>query len=460
MNAIRGITLVFIFKILVPVKILTLPNNNYLNRLATFPKPDFSTNFTLRSQQGLKSFKEIHHGLGREPFYVRVYAQPKTGANQGFCFNGIGVNQVDSSHTSYGGIIYAYNSEYIRVWAPTQPSGHIIFIKDGWGGGRYSQQSDEALVVVEIWASGPEPNFQIDTVIGNGTKRGSFGEVDHQLRQIPDRVLVRVSPENTVNSKDNPNGGYWFHPVSFSQNSNPNGSYGGVIFAYNERIIRLWAPDIGINNTGCILIDRGWGGGAYSQRETRCRIHVKVWVNMLPVPSFQTDWFNFKSQRGSSSFKEIRHNLNSLPAFVIVQAQALKGMNYLFTFEGQGSIQSDDNSDNGYGGITFAYNNKNVRLWAPSQNDNSKKGYALMIKKGWGDNRFLQEGAIEVRVRVLVYNNKCTPTIETTFTNNTCVRTDHETYFWLTSSWSKCSSICHEGQVQRHSTGKVFFNYL
>lgn len=425
----------------------------YQNRLPSFPKPDFNTSFVLRSRKGTKSFKEIRHGLGIEPFYVRVYATSKSGPNKGFAFEGVGVNHVDSNYTSYGGIIYAYNSEYIRIWAPNDPSGSSIFIKDGWGRGKNAQQTSKAFVFVEMWKYGPEPNFQIETVIGKGTSRGSFREIRHLLQQIPDRVLVRVSPENPVNSDRNPNGGYWFHASGSSQNSYRNTtSYGGVIFAYNDRVIRLWAPDKNLQSTGCILIDSGWGDGKYNQRESKCRVHIKLWVNMLPVPSYQTDWFTLQAQTTSESYKQIVHNLNTLPEYVVVQTRPFTGMNYNFVFEAQGSVQSDDNSDD-YGGIIFAYDETDIRLWAPSKNDGTKKGYSVLVKKGWGDGRFLQSGDTKVEVRVQLYGSKCEHNSETSFPSNSCIKTEYDSFTWVTTAWSKCSSICNKGDRERHTTG-------
>ncbi|XP_048577652.1 uncharacterized protein LOC5509903 isoform X2 [Nematostella vectensis] len=421
----------------------------YCGRLATFPQPEFKFNFTLRSQNGQQSFKEVRHGLAVDPFFVRVYAKPQSGPNQGFCFNGVGANQASYQHSSYGGLIYAYNSEFVRVWAPTSPNGFIVFIKDGWAGEKNAQQLNEAHVFVEVWGKGPEPNFDIDTVIGNGTVRGSYGEVDHRLRQVPDRIVVRVSPESHSSS----NGGFWFPAISTSQNSDPLGHYGGVIYAFNERLVRLWIPSQGLNNTGCILLNDLWGGGKYEQLETRCRINVKIWVNQFPVPAFQSNWTRLKSQLDGFSFKEISHNLGQLPENVVVQVKTLSGMNVHSIFLGQGSVQSDDNNTNGYGGVTYAYNENKIRMWMPSRNDGSKLGYMVLVNRGWGDGLFLEKGVNQALVRVLVYSSVCDGSEETALFNNQCVKYKYQTYGWRMSDWSSCSSICNQGQRSRKATG-------
>ena len=428
----------------------------YGARLGAFPSPDFKTNFTLRSNEGHSSFKEIRHGLKTEPLHIRVYAIPKDGNNGGFSFDAIGSSQNSPSRSAFGGLLYAYNDEYIRVWAPTSIDGYIVYVKDGWGGETNTQESDEAEVFVEVWKNFPEPTFQIDLEIDPYDKaKGSYREVDHQLRQKPELAVVKVSPIGLFHQKKNPNHGFWFPGIAASQNPDPNGDYGGVIFAYNERKVRLWAPHK--PNTGCVFIGPGWAGGLYSQRTTQCSVTIQLWVNQLPVPSFKTEWFDFKGQRDQESFKEIFHKLGTLPSLVLVQLQATNGINYGYIFQGQGAVQSGDDNDNGYGGVMFAYNNKSIRLWAPSRNDGSKKGYPLLVKgAGWGNNTNRQDGRMELKVRVVAYSGKCNASMETAYVDNQCITTLYESYIWKTEkSWSECSSICSNGTRRRGLTGKV-----
>ena len=428
------------------------------SRLGAFPKPDFRTNFTLRSNEGSNSFKEISHGLDVLPFYVRVYAKPPEGKNRDFCFNGIGSSQSSPSRGSYGGIIFAYNSKYVRVWAPTDPNGHIVFVKDGWGGEVNTQQSDAAEVVVEIWKDGPAPTFQTDRLIDTAILSSVFVKIDHKLRKLPERVVVRLSPSETnVNREGNPNSGFWFPAIAASQNPDPRSNFGGVIFAYNERFLRLWAPDGDNNNTGCIFIGQEWGGGINAQRVTKCRVEILLWANQLPVPSYQINWFKFVGQRDQNSFKEIHHGQKKLPALVLVQLRALEGRNIGYVFEAQGAAQSDDSESNEYGGVVFAYDENRVRIWAPSKNDGSKKGYPLLVKKGWGNDFNLQTGSDFVEIRVLVYSTRCNASSQEVFESDNCVTTLYDSYTTVSSQWSKCSSICENGTISRSLSGNYTF---
>lgn len=426
------------------------------SRLGTFPPPDFRTNFTLKSNQGSNSFKEIRHGLNGDPFYVRVYAKPRGGHNGDFCFNGIGSSQSSPSRGSYGGVIFAYNSEFVRVWAPTDPNGHVVFVKDGWGGEVNTQESDEAEVVVEVWKDGPAPTFQNEQVIDTRVHISKvYLKVDHELRQLPERVVVRLSPdESTENNGSNPNKGFWFHAVAASQNPDPKRNFGGVIFAYNQRYVRLWAPD-GLNDTstGCIFIGQEWGGGVNTQKAAKCRVETLLWVNQLPAPSFQTDWFDFSGQRDHISFKEIFHDQNRLPSVVTVQLRAVNGKNIGYVFEAQGAAQSDDDGSNEYGGVIFAYDKNRVRIWAPSKNDESKRGYPLLVKRGWGYGSNLQAGSDKVEVRVIVYSSKCNSSSQVLYEGGKCINVQYDSYKTQWTQWSQCSSICNNGTKSRSLTG-------
>lgn len=426
----------------------------YVSRLGTFPKPDFRINFTLKSNQGSLSFKEIPHGLNVDPFYVRVYVKPLGGPNSDFCFSAVGSSQSSPTRSSYGGVIFAYNSTVVRVWAPTDPNGHIVFVKDGWGGEVYAQEADEAEVVVEVWKDGPAPTFQIEHLIDTRISSQLYQKIDHELRQLPERVVVRLSPVETKSEK-NPNSGFWFHAIAASQNPNPISNFGGVIFAYNERYVRLWAPDGSNSNTstGCIFIGQEWGGGTNTQRTKKCRVETLLWVNQLPVPTYQTDWLDLRGQRGQQSFKEIQHGDNRLPALVLVQLRAVNGRNIGYVFEAQGAAQSDDDRANEYGGVVFAYDENRVRIWAPSKNDRSKKGYPLLVKSGWGNDLNLQAGRDYVEVRVLVYSSKCNISSQVLYEGSNCVSTVYNSYTVIKSGWSECSSICENGTMSMSLTG-------
>lgn len=423
-------------------------------RLGAFSKPDFRTSFHFRSNNGSWSFKQVDTGQNQRPFHVRVYAKVLNGVNAGFCFEGVGAAQVSArkSGHSYGGLIFAYNSNYVRIWAPSlfrdNSNGRIIFVRQGWGGEKYSQRAEEALVVVEVWNIGPVPTFQTNILVDISIANRVFFEVEHELAEIPERVLVRVTPLSGESRKRSQNYGYWFNGISSSQNVEEKG-YGGVIFAYNEKKIQIWLPKSGTRNTGCVYVKNGWGDEQLVERASRCMVYIFAWVMKFPVPSFTTDWKSLNSQ-GKPSFLEIKHSMNMMPSLVIVQGRSNidKGL----VFEGTGAVMSTDSNPKGYGGILFAYDKNVIRIWVPKRYNGTKEGYSIFVNGGWGNGHRLKLS--HVKVRVLVYTSNCDTTQEAATGKGICQNFKYNSYHWQTGPWDKCSSICNRGVKHREITGE------
>ena len=431
-------------------------------RLAAFTNPDFNTSFILRSNNGSDSFKEVQTGRQQMPFHVRVYAKVLSGANAGFCFEGVGSAQVSARKESHplGGIVFAYDESRVRIWAPsvfkgTGANGRIVLVNDDWGGKRYSQSCDEALVVVEVWYIGPIPTFQANTLVDTEDHDRVFVEVDHNLGQIPERVVVRVSPLTRDKRKPSPNQGFWFNAITASQNAQRK-RYGGVIFAYNKKRIWLWAPSSNTKKTGCVFVRDGWGDEQYAETATKCTVHIFAWVLKFPVPTFKTEWKLMTPQRSNDmKFWEVKHMMNVLPVLVVVQARTSRGL----IFEATGATMSTDNNTGGYGGILFAYDKKSVRVWLPGKQRGIGNGYSVLVKRGWGDNFMLQEYHL-VRLRVIIYTANCDPKKETITQKGVCTSVQYNSYCWMTGPWGKCSSICNNGVNHRDILGKLYHKFM
>jgi hypothetical protein len=113
--------------------------------------------FFMSSQAGTNSYKEITHDLGDYPSRVKVLVRAIDGANEGFIFEGSGVQHQDDDRDKgdHGGVVFAYDQTRVRIWAPsknnTSDYGRIINILDGWGGEVNSQRSQTAQVKVLVW---------------------------------------------------------------------------------------------------------------------------------------------------------------------------------------------------------------------------------------------------------------------------------------------------------------------
>lgn len=128
------------------------------NTVVELPDSDFDSGwFPMQSQQGVNSYKEISHDLGDYPSRVKVLVKAVDGANEGFIFEGIGSAQADDDvyEKHYGGLVFAYNQNKVRLWAPDRKNdsskGGIISVFDGWGGEVNVQLSHSAEVRVLVW---------------------------------------------------------------------------------------------------------------------------------------------------------------------------------------------------------------------------------------------------------------------------------------------------------------------
>ena len=78
------------------------------------------------------------------------------GNNAGYHFYGVGSGQTDNKAGAYGGVVFAYDENNIRLWAPCKAvtstgnnKGRVIFIGDGWAGG-YQSQSSSSVSTFEV----------------------------------------------------------------------------------------------------------------------------------------------------------------------------------------------------------------------------------------------------------------------------------------------------------------------
>ena len=100
------------------------------------------------------SYRVVRHNLGCLPSSVKVLVRARDGPNRNFIFEGTGAQPGDNDlpNDDYGGVIYAWNENYVRLWAPTRAGGNvngrIISVFDGWGNGINNQQSNTAWVKV------------------------------------------------------------------------------------------------------------------------------------------------------------------------------------------------------------------------------------------------------------------------------------------------------------------------
>lgn len=130
-----------------------------LNLQSEIPEPDYDSGwFIMQSNSGAGTYKELAHNLGVYPSIVKAEVRAIDGANEGFIFDGLGSAHTDDDvrYHQYGGVVYAYDDNSVRIWAPNRNNGpgadgRMVFIGDGWGPGINGQLSQTAEVRVLVW---------------------------------------------------------------------------------------------------------------------------------------------------------------------------------------------------------------------------------------------------------------------------------------------------------------------
>ena len=119
------------------------------------PQADYDSGwFTMTSQSNSLSKVDKSHNFGYYPSQVKVLVKGTEGAYNGWIFEAGGLSTKDDDNDSYGGVIYAYNQNKVRVFLPKKSNGtthgHAIFLADGWAEGE-SYQSHNVQVRVLCW---------------------------------------------------------------------------------------------------------------------------------------------------------------------------------------------------------------------------------------------------------------------------------------------------------------------
>lgn len=391
------------------------------------------------------NYIEIEHGLGTVPWNVRVGVRVQSGDNAGFIFQGIGSVMVDGSEIgsvtyddvaypeTYGGLLFAFNSQVIRLWAPSEDNGYIVNVAGGWG--HTNLQSEKAADVRVRASPGTTPQYDSGwEAMRSQSSDASLIQRDysHGLGSLK-YALVKVFYRPT----SGPNSGFIFEAVGSAQGDDDGGSYGGVIFGYTDEVVRIWLPnntDVAQDNcasgfnkwsmttgsstcTSCstlggypcthkdgyaVFIPPGFGGGMHTQMSHDVEVRVKIWTFTYNKPSFVTVPLVLTSN--GVAYREYEHKAKTSHTRVYAVCQASQ-LSYPFYFTGLSASAGTDRRPRNYGGVIFAYDPTRVRLWAPAQSLSNMwqaYGQGINVNDGWG-NGTTPIASQEVTVNVVFY---------------------------------------------------------
>jgi len=208
-----------------------------------------------------------------------------------------------------------------------------------------------------------------------------------------------------------PNSGYVFEAAGAAHSDDDlDKDYAGLIFAYNNSTVRLWAPSQTLSpppaqqySKGFLIgVGDGLAGELYSQFSHTGNVRVRAWREECPH-AFDSGWFAMESQAGQESYREVIHNLGAHPIVRILTQDPTTG----FIYEGVSIAQTDDDvSSKQYGGLAFATGPERVRLWAPDMLNAYAEGRIINVFDGWGGevNAIRLQSAL---VRVIAYGRSC-----------------------------------------------------
>ena len=121
----------------------------------------------------------------------------------------------------------------------------------------------------------PDADWESDWfLMKSQDKSNSYKEVSHPLDSLPSIVIVQVKAQGGLND------GFVFHGIGSAQTDDDiqNNNHGGVVYAFNDKLVRLWAPMKNNNSsTGTIIsINDGWGT-ENNQSSHDALVRVLVW---------------------------------------------------------------------------------------------------------------------------------------------------------------------------------------
>ena len=111
-------------------------------------------------------------------------------------------------------------------------------------------------------------------------------------------------------------------------------------------------------------------------------------VHRIPPPDYQSDWFEMESQHSTKSQMTKTHGFGYYPSKVKVLVRPVSDPlnDEGWVFEAGGLSTEDDDGSRSYGGVIFAYNETQVRVWLPNKDNGTTLGRAIFLTDGWGDN--------------------------------------------------------------------------
>ena len=200
--------------------------------------------FEMSAQQGLASYKELTHNMGGLPGVAYILTRSQS---SGYIYPGIGTIQADEAYAeNYGGLVYSLSANRVRMYMPSATkyftTGFAVNINVGWGGPAKGESRTKADVRVLLRPSRP-PDFDSGWFqMKSNDPETSYVEKTHGLSHI-DITYAQVKVYYRSKKDGSEHEAFAFPATGTQQSDASGGRYGGVLYAYNNNVVRLWAPN-------------------------------------------------------------------------------------------------------------------------------------------------------------------------------------------------------------------------
>ncbi|OWF38277.1 uncharacterized protein LOC110466394 [Mizuhopecten yessoensis] len=228
-----------------------------------FAKPTYVSGSVTLNNAESTSYQEVFHTVGRIPDLVIV----QVFLDNGWVTDAQGISFYSESSNSFGGVVFAFGKNSVRIWTPKKGSGSasngVVFnAVDGWGKRGQFMYDDDATVRVWAWNFGDLENdpSKIVTYLRNLPPNGTVS----QSVSIKDEGFLTVK----VQVEAGTNEGFGFYAAGTAPTTDGLGTsvfYAGIVYGVMEDTIMMWHPDDS-ETQGCLAMVYGqWGNGNEQQ---------------------------------------------------------------------------------------------------------------------------------------------------------------------------------------------------
>ncbi|KAJ8303603.1 hypothetical protein KUTeg_019999, partial [Tegillarca granosa] len=253
-----------------------------------FSVSDFTSNWLpIAANQGSSSFLEIPHGLGSAPEYVTL--QVKLG-NTNYIADGIGCSMTHkdtNDSTSWGGVLYGYNSTVVRVWLPSTSSGSVFSAADGWGLNKaYNWKT--GFIKITAWKKlktkhSKDMESPVETQTQNEHLQAALTAINDGKHLDVDNDIFEILPNPQVKPRNGSNKDFYFKATGVAQTAESTGEYGGLVYSYTNSLFRMYHPAFADyqwpNNGYLFYLNSLWGNGIHKQKTNYVKLVTHTWAS-------------------------------------------------------------------------------------------------------------------------------------------------------------------------------------